>query len=373
MNRSPNAPNLFRPSSRLIGAGLACLLFLALVAGVLRSPPSNGVLLPLGNALSRLRLPGSAIVPAPGRGAVESDAQVHGDAGVLAKSAGAPASAVPASPDRAVGFASTGQALPPLSPIASVERMIVKTGSITLQVTDLHLAIQRISAVVDGMPGAYVAASSTSYHGDPSPTTGIAPAPRGILPPAPPPGQSATVVLRVPSDAFGDTIRRLREIGTPFSEQISTQEVTEEYVDLEAQARALEATEQQYLRLLERANRIEEILPIQQRLMEVRSNIDRLRGRMNLLQRRADMSNITVSLVLPSQASTSALSGEPRAVQTLRAAIASLALVGQGVLDVLIYVAVYIAPIVPLLLLYRWWRTRSEPAARATPSAGGAV
>jgi hypothetical protein len=298
----------------------------------------------------------------------------------VAESAGA-GFARSASP--AANQAAPGQAAPTsLGPLPPIDRMIVKTGTLTLQLGGaggagdaLNGAMQRVNAVVAAIPGAYVAASSTSYRA-PSDAAG-APEPAMARPESVPPsrplpapsGLTATLTLKVPVDAFDQAMARLRDVGAPLSEQVSTQEVTEEYVDLEAQVRTLEATEQQYLRLLERAQRIEEILPIQQRLNEARTQIERLRGRMTLLQRRSDVSTITLTLVVPAGKGATSPDGEPRPVRTLRAAWSQLAVVLQGALDLVIYAGIYALPLAPLALLYVWWRRR-EPRATA---AGGAV
>jgi hypothetical protein len=259
--------------------------------------------------------------------------------------------------------------------------MVVKNSTLTVQVPDLADAVQRVNAVVAGVPGAYVAASTSTFRADPTPTAvgaapGVAGAPKPaeqvVAPPRPQPapaGQSASLTLKVPVDAFGDVLARLREIGTPLVENVSTQEVTEEYVDLDAQARNLEATEQQYLRLMERAQKIEEILPLQQRLTEVRGQIERLRGRMTLLQRRADSATIGLTLVLPPAKSGATPASEARPVRTLKDAFGHLAVFLQGTLDLVIYLGVFLLPLVPVGAGLLWWRTR-RPAA---PSAGGVV
>lgn len=268
--------------------------------------------------------------------------------------------------------ASGAVTLPPLPPTA--DRLIVKSGSISLQVADLAEGMRRVGEIVAAVPGAYVGASSTTYRGGV-----VAPGAEAIPPvsPAPPrptpaPGQSATLLIRVPAADFGPTLERLRSLGTPLQEQVSTQEVTEEYVDLEAQVRNLETLEQQYLRLLERAQRVEEIIPLQQRAVEVRTQIDRLRGRLNLLQRRADLSTISVSLLLPSRAGEPGAVAEPRPVRTLRLAVGQLALFLQALLDLAIYIGVLLIPFVPLALGVYWWRRGRRPAPPASQVAPSA-
>jgi hypothetical protein len=264
---------------------------------------------------------------------------------------GAPAAGAPAGAQRGAA-----QPLPPLPPS---ERMIVKSGALILQVADLAEGVRRIGDLVNGIPGAYVASTSTSYRE----REGVAPVP------GQPAGQTASLTLKVPAADFGPAMERLRALGTPVQEQVSTQEVTEEFVDLEAQVRSLEAVEAQYLRLLERAQRIEEILPLQQRVTEVRTQIDRLRGRMNLLQRRADLSTISVSLVLPGRAGDPFAGPELRPLRTLRLAFTGLGTALQGLLDATIYLAVYLLPLLPVVGVVYWWRRTRRPAPQ--PTAGG--
>jgi hypothetical protein len=294
-------------------------------------------------------------------------------AGVAAGAAAAPAPAAPSGAAARQGApaqaqlaqgGTTAQGAPPLPPLPASDRMVVKSGSLSLQVTDLGEGTRRVSEVVAAIPGAYVAASSTSYRSDqPAPGT----PPGAIAPPRPvPAGQAANLTLKVPAADFDAAMDRLRALGTPLSEQVSTQEVTEEYVDLDAQVRSLEAVEAQYLRLLERAQRIEEILPLQQRVTEVRTQIDRLKGRMNLLQRRADLSTVSVSLTLPARAGDPFGLGEPRPVRTLRLALAGLGASLVGLLDVTIYLLVYLLPLAVIGGAFFFWR-RSR---RAAPSAG---
>jgi hypothetical protein len=349
-------------------AGPACATVLdgrpALRLGARDAGPASGR--PGSVAEREASARGAPQAPLPGR--TDAVAPAGGQAGAVAPAA--------AGSGGSAGGTSLPQPLPPLPP---TERMIVKTAYLTVQVADLVEGVQRVASIVAGVPGAYVAASSTSYQADATPFAPVEavqaqPAERGAVPPlpvrpVPVPGQSATITIKVPSDSFGDLLQRLRETGKPLAEQVSTQEVTEEYVDLEAQVRNLEATEQQYLRLLERAQRIEEILPLQQRLTEVRNQIERLRGRMNLLQRRADVSTITVTLVLPGRGPGGAPGPEPRPIRTLRTAFAHLSVWLQDVLDLLIYLVVYSLPVAPFVLAFWWWRRGRRPA--ATP--GGVV
>ncbi|HEX2035438.1 MAG TPA: DUF4349 domain-containing protein [Chloroflexota bacterium] len=347
----------------LAGLGLAITAVLVLATALMREVPA-----PPGAGGLSASVPPKAGEGAPG--AEPSQRAADFGAGAAGVSA-ARDSAASAGAALAPGQAASGQGTLP-----SVDRLIVKTGSLSLRVADLADAIQQAGQVVTSIPGAYVAASSTSYRAEPGVgAPADAPVARSdvampqILPPRPGPGQSATLTIKVPAADFDQAMSRLRGLGTPVQEQVSTQEVTEEFVDLEAQVRNLEAVEQQYVRFMERAQRIEEILPLQQRLTEVRSQIERLRGRMNLLQRRADQATITLTLALPAASDAPWLGPEPRPVRTLRLALVNLGRALQVVLDLLIYVAVYVLPFLPLAVAAYWWRRSRRPAGPAAPAA----
>jgi hypothetical protein len=73
-------------------------------------------------------------------------------------------------------------------------------------------------------------------------------------------------------------------------------DVTEDYSDLTARLRNLEATETQLLTFLTQARNVGEVLQVQDRLNNVRNEIERTKGRMNLLDKLSDLSTITVNL-----------------------------------------------------------------------------
>src|SRR5690349_13890523 len=78
------------------------------------------------------------------------------------------------------------RAVQPASPPRSRGRMVVKNGALTVQVTDLADAVQRVNAAVSGVTGAYVAASSTTYRAADDAGVAAAQAQGRTLPPGPP-------------------------------------------------------------------------------------------------------------------------------------------------------------------------------------------
>jgi hypothetical protein len=105
-----------------------------------------------------------------------------------------------------------------------------------------------------------------------------------------------TVIFRVPSGAFDATLQTLRGLGSVSTEKVTGKDVTEEYVDLEARLKAQHAIEEQYLAILKDAKGIPDILAVQQKLGEVRTEIERAEGRRRFLDSQTSLSTFTVHL-----------------------------------------------------------------------------
>ncbi|MFC1903675.1 DUF4349 domain-containing protein [Chloroflexota bacterium] len=188
------------------------------------------------------------------------------DASGVAVPKPAPAPA-PVMPEEAGGVVDVGQ---PWS-----ERMIVRTGNMWLVVTDVPLALDQIANLAESS-GGYVVSSQRWEEGE-----------RLV----------GNITIRVPSGDYDNAVRALRALAVEVtSENTYSQDVTEEYIDLTAKLHNLEATEEQLLRLLEKAEKVEEILGVQKELSNVRGEIERTKGRMQYLERTSATSLIEVHL-----------------------------------------------------------------------------
>jgi hypothetical protein len=103
------------------------------------------------------------------------------------------------------------------------------------------------------------------------------------------------LTLRVPSAAFGRALDALRGLGRgDGAEQVSSEDVSEEFVDLEARILNQEKLEAQFHELLKRASKVEEALSVHREITNVRTEIDRMRGRRTFLERETALSTINV-------------------------------------------------------------------------------
>lgn len=105
------------------------------------------------------------------------------------------------------------------------------------------------------------------------------------------------VTLRIPKQHFDAFINDLSKGVAYFDrKEISAQDVSEEFVDLEARLKAKQTLENRYLELLSKANKVSEILEIEKELANIREEIEAKQGRLQYLQNRVSMSTITIEM-----------------------------------------------------------------------------
>jgi hypothetical protein len=174
-----------------------------------------------------------------------------------------------------------------------IDRKIVRTATIELTVDDVPGAVQRIETAT-AAAGGFVANSSITIEQQPPP---VDPEEEQVI------RQRGTITIRVPAQSYASVMSTLRGIVDDPADITSltedTSEVTEEYSDLQARLRNLEATEAQYLELLASAESITDVLLVQDRLNSVRLEIEQVQGRIQLLDDLTSMATITTFLSLP--------------------------------------------------------------------------
>jgi Domain of unknown function (DUF4349) len=331
------------PRSRPLAALLAVVILGAIACTTLA--PGLGPRLG-GPALAPAAAPGRAgdqpaptSAPAQAR-ALPAAAPAAQSGGVPNQSGGASAQANPAG----ASADAVGSTLPDLS--QATGRMVIRTAKLTIEVPDVEQALAAARQIAQ-QAGGFVSASNTRTE-----RTG---------------DQDQTVVdltLQVRSDSADASLTALRALGKVTGESSDSQDVTEEYVDLDANLRNLRASETAILALMDKATRIEDVLQLQRELTNVRGQIERLQGRQRYLERRSDMATITLSLRPPGagQARPTTTGFDPLAV-VLRGWQASLNLL-RGVAEVVLLGLAFSWWLVPLLAVpaYLWLRRRRPQA-----------
>ncbi|MFH1485820.1 MAG: DUF4349 domain-containing protein [Chloroflexota bacterium] len=272
-----------------------------------------------GEVFSKTRLN----APAPVTAAIGAPAEsVIADSGRMAATAAAPAS------QDASGWSDM-----------LMDQKIIRNATISITAKDVTTAIDQVSDIVVTHTGAFIASSNIRQNEEKS---------------------TATIVIKIPAPFFEQALKQLRQVGNKVTgETVSSQDVTEQYIDLESQLRNLKATEERYLQLLTKAYSIQDILSIQERLNSVRSQIERAQGRLRFLEQRAALSTITVNLSpWPASGITK---GRWDPAKTLNLALGNLAKAMQGAMNAAIYVTIYALPLLPVAVFAYWLLRRRRP------------
>jgi len=156
-------------------------------------------------------------------------------------------------------------------------RMIIKTGWLNLVVKDVVDVAKKIAEYAE-KSGGWVVYSNISE--------------RETIP-------SGTITVRVPAEKFEQAKEYFRSLAVRVTnESVQSQDITEEYTDLQARLRNLEATENQLLEIMKKAGTISETLDVFEQLTNIREQIERIKGKMEYLEQSVKMSSITVNLAL---------------------------------------------------------------------------
>ncbi|HEY6707156.1 MAG TPA: DUF4349 domain-containing protein, partial [Actinomycetota bacterium] len=201
--------------------------------------------------------------------------------------------------------------------LVDLSNRIVRTANVDLEVGKgrLNATINQATDVVRRAKGIYVGSSTSVPSGEPA---------------------SGQVTFRVPVDAFEPVLRELKGLGTYRGEKSSTDDVTNQYVDLNAQLAAWRAQERVYLRLLDRAKSVTDVIAVQNQLQQVQSNIERLQGQLNYLEDQSSFSTIVLQLSEPGAAGPA---GEPvgRLARAWATAVNGLGVMAAAVLVALVW------------------------------------
>lgn len=225
--------------------------------------------------------------------------------------------------------------------------MIARTAQLTVIVKDFDASQKRLEDILK-RHGGYVAEMTTS-------------APEGA-------DRKLTATLRVPSNQLDAAIAEVKEIGRVESESQSGEEVTSQYVDLQARLTNARNTEQRLTELLRRqTGKLDEVVTVEEKISDVREQIERMEAEQKNLSQRVDFGTLSVAL---SEERKSQLQVMPPSVGTQfhNAAVEGYRSVVDGIVSLLVFLMSW----GPSLLLwaailffpvrYMWRRLRRDTA-----------
>ncbi len=181
------------------------------------------------------------------------------------------------------------------------------------------------------------------------------------------------VVVRIPAQKFQATIDEIRAVGGRIlHDKSSGQDVTEEYIDLEARIRTKRALEAQFLEIMKQARKISEAMEVQTQLADVRTEIERLEGRRRFLENQSALSTINVTLHTRTPVVAAATRGF---LYDLKAAFGDGVEIGADIFLGIIRFVIVMIPVTlfilaPAWFVFKWLRRRMTwPVKTAAASA----
>jgi hypothetical protein len=166
----------------------------------------------------------------------------------------------------------------------AMNRKVIKDAELTLEV-DSPLETQRRVTSIAESQGGFVVTSESKQRQSADPSQRV---------------MDVTLIIRVPASQFGSTRDAILGLSKHILNNKDTgQDVTEEFIDLEARIKTQKALEAQFLEIMKQARKVEDALEVQRQIADVRTEIEKLEGRKRFLENRSSLSTITVNLQSP--------------------------------------------------------------------------
>src|SRR5678816_1548460 len=229
----------------------------------------------------------------------------------------------------------------------AADRKIIRNAEITIEVSSTTDAQHQVTSIAETHGGFIVTSEAKQLESND-------PAQRTL---------DIKLVVRVPSNQFGRAFDEIKKLaGNTPSENVTSQDVTEDFIDLEARIKTQKALEVQFLEIMRQANKISDALEVQRQIAEVRTDIEKLEGRKRFLENRSSLSTINVNIQTPKPVIAVTQSGFR---QSLRAAVSDSISLASVLVLFFVRFLVMMAPValfvlVPSALMIRYFWRRAK-------------
>jgi hypothetical protein len=165
--------------------------------------------------------------------------------------------------------------------------------------------------------------------------------------------QTATIIVKIPADKFEEVMAEIKDLALNIeNENVSGQDVTEEYMDLQAQLKNYRAEEEQYIEIMKKATDVEDILKVSKELSLVRGKIERTEGRIKYLESQTDFSTITI--YLSQEVKVEVPTAKWRPLTNLKTAFQYWVKTLQWLVDVVVWLVIFLGPLAIVLWFVIW-------------------
>lgn len=154
------------------------------------------------------------------------------------------------------------------------ERKLIREGSMSFQCEDVEKTKTEVEKICTQL-GAYSASEGQDSYGE---------------------NINYHQTIRVPAEKFDALVQSLEKLAIKVeSKDISTRDVTEEFIDIETRLKTKKELESRYLEILKQARNVQEVLSVERELGNVRTEIESMEGRLNYIKNKVSFSTLNVS------------------------------------------------------------------------------
>lgn len=219
------------------------------------------------------------------------------------------------------------------APSESSDRLVIQDTSLSLQVKDVSKTINSILDATKNLGGFLINSSLNK----------------------PEAAASGTISVRVPEAKRQEALEIFKKFAVKVvSESVSGNDVTDQYVDLESRLEVLNKTKTKYEEILLKADKVVDIMSVQEQLIFLQSQIDDLKGQQKYFEQSAKLSKVVIYLSTDELALPYAPTNEWRPMVIFKNAVRSLVSLFRGLGSIIIYVVVFIPILVPVVLVFRY-------------------
>lgn len=179
--------------------------------------------------------------------------------------------------EKTAAAAPTASQAPSQNPAAD-SRKVVKSAELVLQTVRYDEAAAKFESLV-GSFGGYIESSSVQGTGAGDDD-----------------GRSAVYTVRVAANRLDEFLNGAGALGTVVSKGLRGEDVTQSYFDSETRLKTLRTEQDRILTLMQKADKIEDVITIEQRLTEVENEIEQLTGELKRLDSLISLSTVTVTI-----------------------------------------------------------------------------
>lgn len=245
---------------------------------------------------------------------------------------------------------------------------IIKTAAVTMNVEDLQQAAAKVRAAVAGFGGRVTdeVVNATETPPDPAPAPGLG-RPNASVPVTVKQGNFGQITFAVPNDRLDAAIDAISQHGTVLQRTSASQDVTAQYVDIEARVATMKASIERVRALMSQTQNLQQIVELEAQLTNREAALEALQAQLNNLAGRSAMSTLTVVLttsatVKPVEPDTGFMAGLNAGWKAFLSSLTGLLTVVGAML-----------PWLPFLALIgwaitRWWRRRMQALAASAPA-----